>query len=327
MQRRTVLPALLATAAAVLALAQPAAAQPQWPSRPVHIVVPAPAGSSLDIIARLLGEKLKDRWGQPVVVDNKPGAGGMLGVDVAAKAPADGHTIAIGFNGPIAFAPFMYRKMPYDPAKDLVPVVMTTSQPNVLAVNANLPVKTTQEFLAWVKQQGGKMNYSSLGMGSSSHLTMELLLAQTGLNGTHVPYNGSPPAALAVAQGDTDATFTTAPALLNHVKAGKVRLLAVSAAQVPESLKGLPTLADGGVKGVESLAWNGLFVAAGTPEAVVQKINADVNAALTDAQLKTVMDNQGLTIVGGTQADFRKVVDSDMKRWGAIIERIGLKLD
>ncbi|MCR5866202.1 tripartite tricarboxylate transporter substrate binding protein [Aquincola sp. J276] len=262
-----------------------------------------------------------------MVVDNKPGAGGMLGVDVAAKAPADGHTIAIGFNGPIAFAPFMYRKMPYDPAKDLVPVVMTTSQPNVLAVNANLPVKTTQEFLAWVKQQGGKMNYSSLGMGSSSHLTMELLLAQTGLNGTHVPYNGSPPAALAVAQGDTDATFTTAPALLNHVKAGKVRLLAVSAAQVPESLKGLPTLADGGVKGVESLAWNGLFVAAGTPEAVVQKINADVNAALTDAQLKTVMDNQGLTIVGGTQADFRKVVDSDMKRWGAIIERIGLKLD
>ncbi|MBQ1762574.1 MAG: tripartite tricarboxylate transporter substrate binding protein [Aquincola sp.] len=326
MQRRTVLPALLATAALV-AGALPARAQPTWPTRPVHIVVPAPAGSSLDIIARLLGERLKDRWGQPVVVDNKPGAGGMLGVDVAAKARDEGHTLALGFNGPIAFAPYLYRKMPYDPAKDLVPVVMTTSQPNVLAVNANLPVKTTQEFVAWVKQQNGKMNYSSLGIGSSSHLTMELLLAQTGLTGTHVPYNGSPPAALAVAQGDTDATFTTAPALLNHVKAGKVRLLAVSAAQVPDSLKGLPTLADGGVKGVESMAWNGLFVAAGTPDAVVQKINADVNAALADPQLKTVMDNQGLTVVGGTQADFRKLLDAESRRWGAVIERIGLKLD
>ena len=326
MQRRTVLPALLATAALV-AGALPARAQPTWPTRPVHIVVPAPAGSSLDIIARLLGERLKDRWGQPVVVDNKPGAGGMLGVDVAAKARDEGHTLALGFNGPIAFAPYLYRKMPYDPAKDLVPVVMTTSQPNVLAVNANLPVKTTQEFVAWVKQQNGKMNYSSLGIGSSSHLTMELLLAQTGLTGTHVPYNGSPPAALAVAQGDTDATFATAPALLNHVKAGKVRLLAVSAAQVPDSLKGLPTLADGGVKGVESMAWNGLFVAAGTPDAVVQKINADVNAALADPQLKTVMDNQGLTVVGGTQADFRKLLEAESRRWGAVIERIGLKLD
>lgn len=326
MQRRSVLPALLAVST-LLATAIPAKAQPQWPSKPVHIVVPAPAGSSLDIIARLLGEKLKDRWGQTVVVDNKPGAGGMLGVDVAAKAAPDGHTIALGFNGPIAFAPAMYRKMPYDPVKDLMPVVMTTSQPNVLAVNAELPVKTTQEFLAWVKQQDGRMNFSSLGMGSSSHLTMELMLAQTGLKGTHVPYNGSPPAALAVAQGEAQATFTTAPALLNHVKAGKVRLLAVSAAQVPESLKGLPTLADGGVKGVESLAWNGLFVPTGTPEAVVQKINADVNAALGDAQLRTVMDNQGLTVVGGTPADFRKVVEADTRKWGAVIERIGLKLD
>ncbi|MEF7617592.1 tripartite tricarboxylate transporter substrate binding protein [Aquincola sp. MAHUQ-54] len=324
-QRRTLLAALLGSLLA--AIAAPAALAQQWPSKAVHIVVPAPAGSSLDIIARLLSEKLKDRWGQAVVVDNKAGAGGMLGVDVAAKAPPDGYTIALGFNGPIAFAPFMYRKMPYDPGKDLIPVVMTTSQPNVLAVNANLPVKTTQEFLAWTKERAGKMNYSSLGMGSSSHLTMELMLNETGLTGTHVPYNGSPPAALAVAQGDTDATFTTAPALLNHVKAGKVRLLAVSAAQVPESLKGLPTLADGGVKGVESLAWNGLFVAAGTPEAIVQKINADVNTALADAQIKSVMDAQGLTVVGGTQADFRKVVDAEMKRWGAVIQKIGLKLD
>ena len=322
MKRRQVL-----ISAALALLAGCAAAQPAWPTRPVKIVVPAPAGSSLDIIARLLGEKLGARWGQPVVVDNKPGAGGMLGVDVAAKAPPDGYTLAVGFNGPIAFAPFMYRKMPYDPAKDLVPVVMTTSQPNVLAIHAALPPKTLAEFVTWAKGQGGKMNYSSLGMGSSAHLTMELFLAETGIQATHIPFNGSPPAAMAIAQGEADASFMTAPALLPHVKSGKVRLLAVSSAQRAESLKELPTLAEGGVKGVESLAWNGLFAPAGTPEAVVAKINADVNTALHDPALRSAMDLQGLTPVGGSPADFRRVVESDTKRWGAIITRIGLKID
>ena len=319
--------ALAPTLALLALLAGAAAAQTPWPTRPVKIVVPAPAGSSLDIIARLLGEKLGARWGQPVVVDNKPGAGGMLGVDVAAKAPPDGYTLAVGFNGPIAFAPFMYKKMPYDPAKDLVPVVMTTSQPNVLAINAALPPKTLAEFVAWAKARGGKMNYSSLGMGSSAHLTMELFLAETGIQATHIPFNGSPPAAMAIAQGEADASFMTAPALLPHVRSGKVRMLAVSSAQRAESLKELPTLAEGGVKGVESLAWNGLFAPAGTPEAVVARINADVNTALHDPALRAAMDLQGLTPVGGSPADFRKVVESDTKRWGAIITRIGLKID
>ena len=249
MQRRLLIAAALATVSFTGAFAQA-----PWPSRPVKIVVPAPAGSSLDIIARLLSDKLKDRWAQPVVVENKPGAGGMLGVDVAAKAAPDGHTLALGFNGPIAFAPFMYRKMPYDAAKDLLPVVMTTSQPNVLAVNAALPVKTVKEFVDWARSRGGKMNYSSLGQGSSAHLTMELFLAEAGLAGTHIPFNGSPPAAMAVAQGEADATFMVAPALLAHVRNGKVRLLAISSSQRPESLKELPTLAEAGYRNVESLA-------------------------------------------------------------------------
>lgn len=324
--RRTILAAAAAATAASL-VAAPAFAQAAWPAQPVKIVVPAPAGSSLDIIVRLLGDRLKDRWGQPVVVENKPGAGGMLGVDVAAKA-TDGHTLTIGFNGPIAFAPFMYRKMPYDPAKDLLPVVMTTSQPNVLAVNAaSVPAKTVKEFVEWAKARGGRMNYSSLGNGSSAHLTMELFLAEAGLQAVHIPFNGSPPAAMAVAQGEADATFMVAPALMPHVQSGKVRLLAVSSAQRPDSLKDLPTLADSGLKNVESLAWNGLFVPAGTPDAVVQKINADVNAVLADASVKAALDKQALTPVGGSAAQFRAVVDADMKRWGAIINRIGLKVD
>ena len=316
----------LLAATALLALTPFLQAQ-TWPAKPVKIVVPAPAGSSLDVIARLLGDKLKDRWAQPVVVENRPGAGGMLGMDVAAKAPPDGTTIAVGFNGPIAFAPFMYRKMPYDPAKDLIPVVMTTSQPNVLAVNAALPVKSLKEFITWAKEKNGKMNYASIGQGSSSHLTMELFLAEAGLTATHVPFNGSPPAAMSVAQGDTDALFAVAPALLPHVKNGKMRFIAVSSEQRPESLHELPTFGQAGLPKVESLAWNGFFVAAGTPDAVVQKINADVNAALHDPAVKTVLDNQGLSVVGGSPADFRKTVDADTKRWGAIINKIGLKLE
>ena len=180
--RRTGLVAALIGVAVSCASWMPSSsmAQAAWPSRPVKIVVPTGPGSSLDLIARALSDKLSARWGQPVVVDNKPGAGGLLGVDVAAKA-TDGHTVAMGFNGPVAFGPFLYRKMPFDPAKDLVPIIMTTSQPNVLAVNAaRVPAKNVAEFVAWAKAQGGKVNYSSLGNGSSAHLTMELLMAEAG---------------------------------------------------------------------------------------------------------------------------------------------------
>jgi tripartite-type tricarboxylate transporter receptor subunit TctC len=313
--------------AATFALGLPVLAQSAWPTKPVKIVVPTGPGSSLDLIVRAMSDKLGARWGQPVIVENKPGAGGMLGMDVVAKA-SDGHTLGIGFNGPVAFAPFLYRKMPYDPVKDLLPVVMTTSQPNVLAVNADkVPAKTVAEFVTWAKAQGGKMNYSSLGNGSSAHLTMELFLAESGVQATHIPFNGSPPAAMAVAQGEADATFMVAPALLPHVKNNKVRLLAVSSKERPDSLKDVPTLAASGLPNVESLAWNGLFASPGTPEAVVARINADVNAVLNDAAVKSALDSQGLTVVGGTAADFRRVIDGDVKRWGPVIDKLGIKLD
>ncbi len=333
MQRRPMLSLLAGVAGALAAL--PAQAQPAsstgsgqaWPTQPVKIVVPTGPGSSLDLIVRLLGDKLAARWGQPVVVDNKPGAGGMLGLDIVAKA-SDGHTLGIGFNGPLAFAPFLYRKTPYDPARDLRPIVMTTSQPNVLAVNAEkVPAKTVAELVAWGKAQGGKMNYSSLGNGSSAHLTMELFLAEAGVQATHIPFNGSPPAAMAVAQGTADATFMVAPALLPHVQSGKVRLIAVSSAQRPDSLKDLPTLAEGGLPRVESLAWNGLGGPAWMPDAVVARLNADANEALKDPGIRDAMAKSGLTIVGGSAADFKRVIDADVARWGPIITRLGVKLD
>ncbi|WP_396269666.1 Bug family tripartite tricarboxylate transporter substrate binding protein [Ideonella sp.] len=298
-----------------------------WPTKAVRVVVPAPAGSSLDIIARLLADKLKDRWGQPVVVENKAGAGGMLGVDVAAKA-TDGHTLAVGFNGPVAYAPFLYKKVPYDPVKDLVPVVMTTSQPNVLAVSTDkVPAQDVKAFIAWAKAQPQGWSYSSLGVGSSAHLTMELFLAEAGLTATHIPFNGSPPSAMAVAQGETQATFMVAPAMLAHVRNGKVRLLAVSSSQHPESLRELPTMAAMGYPKVESLAWNGLLMPAGTPDAVVQKVNADVNAALQDPAVRATMNAQGLSPVGGSPADFKRVIEAERERWAPVIKRLGLALD
>ena len=311
----------LACGLSVAAMAQ------SWPSKPVRVLVPAPAGSSLDIIVRTLGDKLKDRWKQPLVVDNKPGAGGMLGMDVVAKAPPDGYTLGIGFNGPVAFGPYMYKKMPYDPAKDLLPVVLTTSQPNVLAVQASNPANTLPEFVAWAKKQGNKLSYGSVGNGSSSHLTMELFKSVTGIDAVHVPYSGSPPAGTSLAAGETQALFTVAPALLPLIQGGRVKLIAATSAQRTDSMKSLPTVAASGHAGVDALAWNGLFTAAGTPPEVVGRINADVNAVLQDPAVRELLAKQGLIVGGGTPAEFKSFIDSEGRKWGAIIKKVGITID
>jgi tripartite-type tricarboxylate transporter receptor subunit TctC len=318
---------LLSATAAILATAIAPAQAQTWPTQTVKIVVPTGAGSSLDLIVRLLSDKLAARWGQTVLVDNKPGAGGMLGVDLAAKA-SDNHTIAIGFNGPLAYAPFLYSKTPYDPAKDLRAIVMTSSQANVLAVNAEkVPAKTVAEFVAWAKAQDGKMNYSSLGQGSSAHMTMELFLAEAGLKAVHVPFNGSPPAAMAVAQGTVDATWMVAPALLPHVQSGKIRLLAVSADSKPAGLQQLPSMAEAGYPKVVALAWNGLVGPASMSDAAVARINADVNALLKDAGVRDAMARSGLTVVGGSADEFHRFIADDVARWGPLITKLGVKLN
>ncbi len=317
---------LFAAATLSLGLTGTATAQ-SWPNKPVRVVVPAPAGSSLDIIVRTLGDKLKDRWGQPIVVENKAGAGGMLGMDVVAKAAPDGYTLGIGFNGPVAFGPHMYKKMPYDPAKDLTPIVLTTSQPNVLAVQVSNPANSLPEFLAWAKNQGGKLSYGSVGNGSSSHLTMELLKSVSGIDAVHVPYAGSPPAATSLAAGDTQALFTVAPALLPLIQGGRIKLIATTSAQRTDGMKALPTVAESGFAGFEALAWNGLFTAAGTPTDVINRINADVNAAMADPAVREQFAKQGLIMGGGSAADFRAFIDKEGRTWGAIIKKVGITID
>ena len=309
-----------------LVLGATASAQ-SWPDKPVRVLVPAPPGSSLDVIVRTLGDKLKNRWKQPVVVDNKAGAGGMLGMDAVAKAAPDGYTLGIGFNGPIAFGPHMYKKMPYDPAKQLLPIVLTTSQPNVLAVQASNPAKTLPEFVAWAKQQGSQLSYGSVGIGSSSHLTMELFKSAAGFEAVHVPYAGSPPAATSLAAGETQALFAVEPAMLPLIQGGRIRVIAATSLRRSDAMKDVPTVAESGYAGFEALAWNGLFAPAGTPPDVVARINADVNAVLKDPSVREQLAKQGLIVGGGSPAEFKAFIDSEGKTWGAIIRKVGITVE
>ena len=320
MKTRHIAAALAATFITTLTFAQ------AWPTKPVRVVVPAPAGSSLDFVARVLGEKLGAKWGQAVVVDPKPGAGGMIGVDVAAKS-TDNHTLVIGFPGPTAYGPFMYKKMPYDTLKDLVPIVVTTTQPNVLAINAALPIKNVAELVAYGKANPGKLSYASVGNGSSSHLAMELFKTEAGFEAQHIPFNGSPPAALSTANGDTQLLFAVASGIAPHVQSGKIRQIAVTSAGRFDSLRDLPSIAEGGVKGFEAVAWNGLFGPSTLPADVVAKINADVNAVLAEADVKDRLVKAGMAPGGGTSAAFKTMLDADMKKWGGIIKRLNIQLD
>jgi len=325
-KRRHLIKGILgATALAMTAMT--ASAQSTWPTKPVKVIVPAPAGSSLDVIVRGMSETLKTRWGQPLVVENKPGAGGTIGMDLVAKSAPDGYTLGIGFNGPIAFGPFMFKKMPYDPAKDLMPIILTPSPPNVLAVPAAHPAQNFTEFVAWAKTQGDKVSYASVGQGSSSHLSMELLKTTAGFEATHVPFTGSPPAALSVAQNETQALLAVEPALLSLVQGGRLKLLAVTSPQRLPSRPDLPTVAESGYAGFDALAWNGLFAPAGTSPDIVQRINADVNAAMADPAFRQNMLKQGLILGGGTAANFKGFIDSESRKWGAIINKAGIKID
>lgn len=318
----------LAVAVFLLACAMSLAAQAQeWPAKPVRVIVPAPPGSSLDLIARTLADRLRTMWKQPVVIETKPGAGGLIGMDAVAKAPHDGYTLGIGFNGPIAFGPYMYSRMPYAPARDLVPIVLTTSQPNVLAVQAGNPANTLPEFVAWAKKQGNGFSYASVGAGSSSHLTMELFRSTAGIEAVHVPYAGSPPAGLSVAAGDTQALSTVAPALLPLIQGKRIKLLAITSAKRSELMKDVPTVAESGYPGFEALAWNGLFTASGTPPEVVRRINADVNTVLQEPAVRALLAGQELVAGGGSPEEFRSFIDSEGRKWGAIIGKVGIRLE
>ena len=310
----------------VAVLSAPVAAQP-WPARPLKFVMTAPAGSSIDVIGRLLADKLKDALRQPVVVENRAGAGGTLATDHVAKSAPDGYSLVLSFNGPLAFAPHLYAKLPYDPLRDLLPVITTTSQPNVLVVSSALPVASLKALVAQAKANPGKLSYASVGNGSSSHLSMELLKSMAGIDLVHVPYNGSPPAIASVAGNDTQVLFAVPTAIMPIARTGKVNLLAVSGATRYPLTPTLPTVAEAGLPAFEALAWNGVLLPAGTPPQIVARLNGELNDALKDAEVRARLHGAGLEPVGGSAAAFRALIQSESDKWGPIIRRIGARVD
>ena len=310
---------------AFTAMAMPAMAQ-TWPDKPIRFVVAAPAGSSLDALARAIGDRLKDRVGQPIIVENKPAAGGTVATAEVAKAPPDGYAMVLGFNGPLAFSPLL-SKLPYDVAKDLAPVIITSSQPNVLAVYAQLPVKSVQELVACAKANPGKLSYASVGNGSSSHLNMELLKSVAGFDALHVPFNGSPPAVTSTIQGETQAMFAVMQPLQAQIQAGKLRALAVTTAKRFPLLPDLPTIAESGYPGFEALAWNGVMVPAGTPKPIIARLNAEMNAILKQPDVVEKMHASGFDLIGGTPEDFGNLIRRETEAWTPVIRKLGLKVD
>lgn len=316
---------ILLLPAFVLATA-PAAQAQGWPERPIRIVVSAGPGSSLDVLARVIGEKLKDRLGQPVIVDNKPAAGGTVATAEVAKSPPDGYTLVLGFNGPLAFAPLL-QKLPYDVARDLAPVIITTSQPNVLAVNAALPVRTLQELVAYGKSNPGKLSYASVGNGSSSHLNMELLKSMAGFDAVHVPFNGSPPAVTSTVQGATQLIFAVMQPLQPQIEAGKLRAIAVTTARRFPLLPSLPTIAESGYPGFEALAWNGIMAPAQTPRAAIDRLNTEINATMKLPDVIQKMNASGFALIGGPPEDLTQLIRAEIARWTPVIRKVGLKID
>jgi tripartite-type tricarboxylate transporter receptor subunit TctC len=309
-----------------LSVAAGAAAAQSWPQHPLYFVMTAPAGSSIDVLGRMIGEKLSQRLRQPVIVENKPAAGGTVATNEVAHAAPDGYTLLLGYNGPLAFAPLLQR-VPYDVARDLAPVITTSSQPNVLAVNAALPIRTVQDLVDYAKAHPGTLNYASVGNGSSSHLNMELFKEMTGIDVIHVPFNGSPPAVLATVQGETQMLFAVMQPLQSQIQAGKLRAIAVTTAKPFPLLPGLPSIAESGYPGFEALAWNGVMVPAATPRPVIARLNSEINAILRDPDVVQKMQAQGFALVGGTPEAFGTLVRDESTRWAPVIRRIGLKID
>jgi tripartite-type tricarboxylate transporter receptor subunit TctC len=315
----------LAIAFLALALA-PAAVAQAWPARPIKFVMSAPAGSSIDVLGRAIADKLKDRLGQPIVVENKPAAGGTLATAEVAHAAPDGYTMLLAFNGPLAFAPLM-QKLPYDVEKDLAPVIITSSQPNVLAVNASLPVHSVQELVGYAKANPGKLNYASVGNGSSSHLNMELFKSVAGFDAVHVPFNGSPPAVTATIQNETQMLFAVMQPLQPMISAGKLRALAVTTAKRFPLLPDLPTIAESGYPGFEALAWNGVLVPANTPKPIITRLNSEMNAVLKEPDVVKKMQGFGFDLIGGTPEDFGGLIRGEAAKWAPVIKKVGLKVD
>jgi len=320
--------ALFLLGVSAFALAAIAGAQaPAYPTKPIRLVVPFPAGGATDILAREVAKHLTDAWGQSVVVDNRPGAGGNIGSELVAKAAPDGYTLEMGTVGTHAINASLYSKMPYDHVRDFVPVILVAGVPNVLEVNPALPVNSVQELIAYAKANPGKLNFASSGSGTSIHLSGELFKVMAGVQMMHVPYKGSAPALQDLIGGQVQLMFDNLPPSLPQIKAGKLRALAVTSAARAPALPDTPTVAEAGLPGFEASSWFGVLAPAGTPPEIVNKLNAEIAKWLASPGAKEKLANVGANIAGGTPEDFARHIQAETTKWAKVVKESGAKVD
>lgn len=314
--------------ALIAALALPLGAFAQaWPTRmPIKFIVVYPPGGASDVTARLIAAKLTESLGQSVIVENKPGANGIIATDYVAKAAPDGYTILMANLGPNAINPAVYKKLPYDGVKDFAPITLTTIVPQIIVVNPSLPVKTPAELIAYSKKNPNKVTFASAGNGASNHLSGELFNAMGGIKMTHVPYKGDSPSIIDVMSGTVDVALPTAIAVMNQVKAGKVRAIAVTGTKRLASLPDVPTVAET-LPGYEAVSWGGVMAPAGTPPEVINRLNAEINKILKMPDVAEKLEALGAVIVGSTPDEFGAYVKSEIAKWGKVARDNNVTLD
>ncbi|WP_295548103.1 tripartite tricarboxylate transporter substrate binding protein [uncultured Pseudacidovorax sp.] len=318
--------AVLALAATSLFAAASLAQAETWPARPIRLVVPFPAGGGTDIIARELTNKLTS-YGYNFVVDNKPGSGGNLGVDAAAKAAPDGYTLVLGQTSNLAINPTLYAKLPYDPVKDLTPISLVATSPLVIVAGTATPYKTLDDLVKAARAKPESINFASSGNGTVSHLAMESFQKAANIKLTHIPYKGAAQGITDVISGQVQLYVSSVPTLQAHIKSGKMHPLAITSLQRAPELPQVPTVAESGYKGFESITWFGILGPAGLSKDIVAKLNADINKALQDPTLKQKLAGQGADVQGSSAADFAKLIRDDIPRWGKLVKDSGAKVD
>ena len=325
--RRVLVVAAAGVAACLPASHAGAQSTATYPNRPVRLVIPFPPGGPLDIIGRLIAQKASEDWGQSVVVDNRPGAGGNIGADLVAKSPPDGYTIVMGALSTHAVNPSLYAKMPYDAVKDFAPISLVAITPNVLVVNASLPVSSAKEFVAYAKANSGKLSFGSGSNGSAGHLAGELFKVDTGTDIVHVPYKGGAPATQALLAGDTQFMFDNLANAMPQVKAGKLKALAVTTAERSKLAPELPTMAEAGLPGFDISTWFGLLAPAGTPKDVIAKWNAEVVKILNSPDMRERLTAQGAEAAPTTPEQFAAFIQSEIPKYARIVKISGAKVD
>ncbi len=299
----------------------------EYPSKPVRLVVPFAPGGPTDIAARVIGEKLAARWGQQVVIDNRPGAGGNIGADLVAKSPPDGYTMVLGVTGSHAINISLMKQMPYHPLKDFEPVTQATIFPNAIAVHPSVPAKSLVELIALARRDPGKLSYGSDGTGTASHLTMELLKAKAGVDLVHIPYKGSGPLLNELVGGQVQVGITGLPAMQSQAAGGRIRILAVTTASRVASNPDVPTVAEQGFPGFAAAPWAGFFVPKGTPRPIVQKLAADLIAVMKLPEVRERMATLGSTVVASEPDEFRHFVENEIQQWAEAVRISGAHAD